>query len=510
MSETTHAAGLEQSTFAAIVSPIAGMRVDPAHVMANAPEQAPPPQAPGRDHADVDDAAPAEAWAIELLPRLRLQGRQLAQLLEERRKDLDRREAQQQAQAACLDNQMRAARLWLAERHQELSEREARIAERERRVANLSSQLTAAEAYHESARLEAAQSIERSEQALDRRQAELERLQTRLESQASACDVAQQEVAEHRRREHERLVYERQQIDSHRADSMTTIRQAAADLERRRAAIEADAAALEQARAAMRETARRPSPEQREIARELDQIAQRMAAREQKLDAAEQAQVRAEEELVALRRELHQERQRMAEQARTDRQELAARERSAMAELANERDSLVLRQEQIGERELSLERVREELIDLHREALEARLAAEATLVRLAGSAAPAAVSRSLAETRERLADHWRLVASRVADERAALGALRDDIAAQAKKLAAQRDELHAWAARRQQEFDQHTASLAAREARFCQLGEEIRGQRDRWHEERLAFERQLRASLGRLRDETESDERAAE
>ena len=135
--------------------------------------------------------------------------------------------------------------------------------------------------------------------------------------------------------------------------------------------------------------------------------------------------------------------------------------------------------------------MRAELSDVHREALEARLAAEETLVRLAGSAAPAVVSRSLAETRERLADHWRLVAGRVSDERAALAALRDDIAAQAKKLAAQKDDLQAWVERRQQEFDQQAAALAAREAELRQFEDETCAKHDAWHGERLAFQQQL-------------------
>ncbi len=503
MSESIQIRSTEaKSTGAAIP---AGARVDAAHVLGSgppAPVTAPPAMA---DAAPITTAAGVPA--VEMLAHLRVQGRQLAQLLQERQQELDRREAQQHAQAAELENQMRSARVWLSARHQELSEREERIAAREREVADAGSRLSAAETYHDAARRDAEAELARRDSELMRGRAELDRWRSRLESQAAAQQAAQREFTDLRQQEHDRLVLARQQFDSHHAASMNLVRQGLAALEQRRLAIEQQATAVERRRNELVELARRPSPEQMRMARATAELADRLAAREEQLAAAEQLQVHAETELMAIRRDLDAEREAWTQEARSERRRLVESQRVAAAEIAEQREALARQRQQLDERQVNLERMRAELTELHQAALESRLVAEETLVELSGKAAPATVVRALAASRERLADHWRLAAGRLADDRAALASTQADLVTQAKKLTLQREDLAAWVERRQAEFGLQARALADREEELYELERTLRIEREAWDRSRLAFEQQLRHAATRLRETTE-DHRA--
>jgi hypothetical protein len=95
-----------------------GTRIDAPHRIesgrAPAGEAAPPA---------AEEARRAELCEGPATEQLRTQAAQLAELLRARQKELDRREAHLNAQAAQLDRDERAAKLWLSERMAELEER---------------------------------------------------------------------------------------------------------------------------------------------------------------------------------------------------------------------------------------------------------------------------------------------------------------------------------------------------------------------------------------------------
>src|SRR5690242_8677562 len=114
MSDATQSRPVDTEPSGAVVVAPSGTRIDAAHILGSGP-----PAATGSGPelaeiaitaADVDSLAAAS----ELIPRVRLQGRQLARLLAERQQELDHREAQQNALAAELEAQMRSARAWFA------------------------------------------------------------------------------------------------------------------------------------------------------------------------------------------------------------------------------------------------------------------------------------------------------------------------------------------------------------------------------------------------------------
>ncbi len=503
MSESIQIRSTEEKNAGAAI-PV-GARIDAAHVLGSgSPAQEP---APSMLAETAPTSTDANVPAVEMLAHMRAQGRQLAQLLQERQQELDRREAQQHAQAAELENQMRAARVWLSARHQELSDREERAAAREREVADAGSRLSAAETYHDAARRDAEAELARRDGELMIGRAELDRWRSRLESQAAAQQAAQREFTETRQQEHDRLVLARQQLDSHHAASMTLARQSLAALEQRRVAIEQQATVVERRRAELVELACRPSPEQIRMARANAETADRLAAREEQLAAAEQLQVHAEAELIAIRRDLDADREELAQEARSERRRLVESQRMAAAEIDQQREALARQRQQLDETQVNLERMRAELSELHQTALESRLVAEETLIQLSGTAAPATVIRALAESRERISDHWRLAAGRVADERAALAKTQAELVTQSKKLVVQRHELAAWMERRQAEFGLQARALANREEELREWERTLRIEREQWNGSRLAFEQQLRNAAARLREAT-GDHRA--
>ncbi len=499
MPETRHNVPPQVETVNRSFAAAPNVRVDAAHMMGRAADS---PEMPAEAGA-VPGGVPPDAEILEALPRLRVQGRQLAQLLQDRQRDLDHREAQHQAFAADVENQLRAARLWVTERQQELADRETATVAREQDAADRWSRLSAAEAYLDKSRRELEIEISRREQKLAVLTASLADERARLDRQAETLREAQQTFAAERQRERNAALCEQQQIDSRRGESSAQIRAALNNVERRRQAVEAEAIELERRRAQWAEASRQPSPEQRRHARELAEIASGLAEQEKKLVAAEQLQVRASAELGELRQQLTTEQTRLAEQARVDRRRIAESERAANEQAAQQREVMHRHNEQMAEREASLERLRTEVSGVHREALEARLAAEETLARFAGIAPTAEVAQAIAETRARLADHWRLAADRVAHERAELAALGRDVAHQADRLAEQRNDLAAWAERRQQEFDRLTAKLAEREESLDLEKNELRETREAWDRDRLAFEQQLRRTTAQWREGTQ-------
>ena len=149
--------------------------IDAAHVLGSGPAASSDETAPvAAENPPREESGPS-APALELLSQMRTQGRQLAQLLHQRQQDLDRREAQQHAHAAELDNQRRAAQVWLSARHHELAEREQQISAREREAADATSRLSAAESYLDAARREFETDLKRRENELVRDRQELER-----------------------------------------------------------------------------------------------------------------------------------------------------------------------------------------------------------------------------------------------------------------------------------------------------------------------------------------------
>lgn len=332
----------------------------------------------------VDDHPSIDAEAVELL---RNQARQLAVHLRAKQEELDRREAEWQAQLALFDHDRRSTKAWLAERRLELADRESDLLKREeeieaRYVKLTETQAAAAEMWNEvdathQARDEALQLIASE---TDRRDREFEERATQLAMEAGAAMAAQRaamaEVEARRKELHAEsaaLRRERDEINTARASldaDLAAARAASAEeieamraaslqqADTRRAAILVE---VEQTVAAHYEMLERTKAEWHETVRTRDaEFEARRAELEQlAIEHREQlAAARAEIELDALRRdEAFRERQIEVEQALTAEEERLQTERAELERLAGEPSEYQVKlQCELNEREAELER----------------------------------------------------------------------------------------------------------------------------------------------------------
>jgi chromosome segregation ATPase len=388
-----------------------GLRIDGPHTLG----------APLREVASDDlpppDSAEESAW---LLAQMRTQTEQLGALLRQQQQELDCREARLNAQCAQLDQQGRDLRLWFQERQAELEEERAAIA------GSLAAQ------------------GERHIQL----EADAEILRHRQEEQAARETFLLEIIRQ--------LKIRRDAVRSGEIDLAVKCQAAEAELAASREAAETE---LRQARAeidALREECQSRAAALCERESEATRIHDELIGERSRL-AAER------EELESRRDSLLGARERLEDEVAVHRRAVQEDRRRADEELQGQLALLDDRKARLDEREVELERFRAELRQAQRETLEMRLATEELWARLSAGVPAAALSRSLAEIRGRLADHFRLAAREVQERLEELRAARRELAAEHNRLASERHAIQEWVDRRQAELDDLAAVLALRE-----------------------------------------------
>jgi hypothetical protein len=224
-----------------------------------------------------------------------------------------------------------------------------------------------------------------------------------------------------------------------------------------------------------------------------------VALRERRLEEAETQLAGMRAETAALERELEQRREQLEAQGRLDRRNLAELQRKNESELARKKLLLEQQNERLDHHRLAVERSREELSRMQREAIEMRLAAEELQAQLMGSLAPAALQRSLGALRQRLSDYYRLEAAAVAEQAAELATLKAELAVEHDKLSARHEELTQWVSARLAESQQQASRLEAREQEL-ERQEQARQEQERmWREERFEQQQRIRRLQAELR-----------
>ncbi len=182
-------------------APQVQMRVDPPHVVAGAPPtDVDVVQVAAGEHAAVREAvavghtaghatretlsgliaAPAESSPAE---QLQLQAEQLAARLGAQQDQIDRREADLNAQLAKHEHDARSSRLWLRERQQEFADREAQLAQREQAIAAKEEELLRADREQAESRERAKSEQRRQSEGFAAQQRELDERQRAFERQ---------------------------------------------------------------------------------------------------------------------------------------------------------------------------------------------------------------------------------------------------------------------------------------------------------------------------------------
>jgi chromosome segregation ATPase len=374
-------------------------RIDPAH-----PSGREPASRPARLDDEVAEAVAGQS-ARHAQVQLQQQAADLARHLRSRQRDLARWEATLNARLAQLEDEQRSARLWLRERQTELEQRATALQRETRQLAERGADIESLRATHER---------------------ELES----VKRQAAWLDAARSDWERQRAREQEALRELEDRLHQQRL-----------------AAQQRDAQLKRQLQQLQQDTSER----------------QRLCAREQELETL----------LATLRHHaatLGQEREEF-ERQKAAWWEKHQRQRQALAQRWRQR-RLLLRKRAKTVQELAdgtectrqtLDTMRNEMVQRHREMLETCLTLEWAWQQLAGRIPPDVLSQAAASTRARLTDELAAQDRMRMEQQGELERLAEEIARQRRDLARQREELQRWTASHQAELDEQFEQLASRE-----------------------------------------------
>jgi DNA repair exonuclease SbcCD ATPase subunit len=143
-----------------------------------------------------------------------------------------------------------------------------------------------------------------------------------------------------------------------------------------------------------------------------------LAARRENLDRLQQLLESERARLAQERQRLDDERATLVESLEAERQRAAEERQRASTEHEHARRELARQCDEVAARHAALEKLRADVFKWQQEALETRLATEELWSRLCGSMAPAALARSLAQIRLRLAENGSLARAELAQQKA--------------------------------------------------------------------------------------------
>ncbi|MEM6799178.1 MAG: hypothetical protein AAF589_06660 [Planctomycetota bacterium] len=445
------------------------------------------------------------------------QASSLAARLAEQQAELDRRAELIAAEEADIESKLRSARLWFDEQHQAMEERTEALDQREAALDRpLESMAIEPNADSENDQQALSDELAAREAELDARQANLyeqidkltedrarfgER-EAKLDARQSELDRLWQELTE------QRSVAEEQRRDNE---------QASADVEKSRAELFALQAELDnqQVDLAARETqiSARQAEVQAAIKRfemlgvteqrvaDLTKQADEFTARSRHLDSAEALLTEEKTAVEEDRRELESQRKQTQEQLLIERRRIEA-ERAEVNKMASQHEQRSAAKEaELDQRQAALEQLQGELQAGQREVLEMRLATEETWAQLAGALAPATLTRSIAQVRAKLADHYQHTLQEIADRRRQLDEISKQLATEHGRIDEQKAKIQQWAARREEDIEQRAARLIARERELDRQQQHYERLEIRWAAEREELRDKVRILYADLRHE---------
>jgi hypothetical protein len=382
--------------------------------------------------------------------QMQLQVAQLADHLQERLREVDRREAAVNARVAQLEADLRASRLWLAEREltfqareRELEQQILVLREKGHEPAASDDMPTPLDGFDPIACLG---EIAQREQHLQAREGELRERRFELNQQSAALAHAQDVWRQQRQQEEQHLAAQRERM------------------------------------------ARAAAAEKDQATRDCELLA---AQREEQLRTAEQIVNEQVRQMESERTALAEERNYWEQQRTRQRQALDELRASTEAELAQRRARLDARQDWVERQKAGLDQVREEALSLHRQALETRLLGEQLWSQINGVLAPAETSEALAQLKSRLAEQYRLEEKLLVTRRDELTQLSEKVASQHRDFTQFKDGVRQWATARQADLERQAQSLAIREQKLDAQETEMHHGQQRWHVERRDYQRQI-------------------
>lgn len=413
------------------------------------------------------------------------QTQQLAELLQHRTADLDRREQRLYAQLAELDQERRQARLLLNEaaaeyhgREAELQRREDLCAQREQSLLQLDQELhlRRAELQQHEHELQALETDRLSH--WDQLQAEFEHAceQRRIELDNAAVTHSQQQERDRHQLQQDRILWQNR------------IRFQENHLQNSRDEFEAEQTAWRFEQQQL-QTLRVADEEQQRLRRwQLDTYRQWLHAWEQSLEREQGLLARLQ---TVERDEFQRERERLAaEQAEWS----ELRQRQA-TEWQQRVDQLRQNAEQLEARQQRLDQIRAELDETNRRTLEMRLAVEEACAQLAQAVGPEQARQRIEAARSELSEYLRFARESLQQERREFEQMQRDFDRQRTEFRSEQQTLTEWFSLRDQELRVREVNSQAAWATFAQREQAWQQTRDRWLREKLAAEAVIRDLL---------------
>lgn len=396
------------------------------------------------DAAEPMELAPVDPVTAEALPT---EAVQLASYFAARQGELDHREAEVHARQAALEQELRQAQMWLAEREEELAAREAKCDSQVRDVERRLERVVQADAIrgkHDESRTDGAHAAPPPRRDVSR-----------------LAPVARDDQAAVRER--------------------TALRRAA-DL----------ALQLSHTQKRLRDA------EERLVEQEHGQQMAAAAAvdqRQHRLDEAEGLLAQEQQQVAAAKELLAVDRQSWVAKMQAEGEQLEQQRSQWQREREQQRSALQSQHEQQQRRQEALEASRQELLALHRETLEVRLATEELWAQISSRTAPATLTQSLAMLRSRLAESYRGEIGQLEQQQHSLATLRDALAGQLEQIKRDREQFLGWARQREEEIERQASRLVAREQELDSQELRFDTQATQWREEQRTLQARVRQLL---------------
>ncbi|MEO8493473.1 MAG: hypothetical protein ABI614_00270 [Planctomycetota bacterium] len=418
--------------------------------------------------------------------QIRTQAGQLAGHLRAKQQQIDHREALLNARIAQLEREVRTSRLWCSERDHVFVAREREL---EQEILESQQEIKAFSASEVSAyaELDAHRAKLREREAdLDAREHRLCAGQLQVTEEAESFRVAIERLRSERTKHEHQITAAQQQLDHREALLSGQQQRLLANLAKHRDALDEREKRLDQQR---KELGIRSQQEVTAAVREQQEaFAAASAMLDEQMTALQEERQKFEAQRTSESEELLYERERFEEQKRETEQNIAQL-----------RGKLTARQECLDQRRSSLEQMKQQVFELHRETIEMRMVAEQLWQHAAKGKPVAELTQSLGTLRAKLVDEFRVSHDELAAKEQQLRELAGKLNERQQQLKQQRAELNQWLERRNAGVEEQAARLVARELELDALQHAISDREAAWREERRALQARLRQSTNHLR-----------
>ncbi|MBC8356189.1 MAG: hypothetical protein H8E66_29785 [Planctomycetes bacterium] len=428
----------------------------------------------------------AGAVAPHVGEQFRAQASQLAGHLRAKQQQIDHREAYLNARIAQLEREVRTSRLWCAEREYAFAEREQQL---EQEILESRKEIQAFSASEVSTCTELDEhraEVREREADLDAREHRWRTGQMQVADEAESLRVAVERLRAERAKHEREVTAAQQQLEYREAQSVEQRNRLLANLTKHRISLDHQEKHLSQQRTELG----------------IRGQAEIVTALQEQQEAFDTAATLLDEQRTTLqdeRDEFEALRDTALEALSHERESFEHRKEETEKNFMQLRDKMNARQATLDQRRGSLEQTKQQVFELHREAIEMRMVAEQLWQHAAKGKPVAELTQSLGKLRAQLADEFRVSQDELTGKEQHLRELAGKLDARQQQLKEQRANLNQWLERRNAGIEEQAARLVARDLELDTQQQEIREREAAWRSERSELQTRLRQLTRQLR-----------